>query len=69
MAIDTRLWMTGALDWMALIDGEEVFLGRREVPIPLGEGDSWTSEYGDMFKIINNEIKMMGKTEPPKKYW
>jgi hypothetical protein len=69
MALNTRIWMTGALDWFALIDGEEVFLGRREVPAPLDEGDAWTNEYGDMFKVIDSEIRLVGKTEPPKKYW
>lgn len=69
MELNTRLWMTGALEWIALIDGEEVFLGKREVPSPLEEGDAWTSDLGDMFKVINGEIKLVGKTEPPKKYW
>jgi len=35
MALNTRIWMNGALEWVALIDGEEVFLGQREVPAPL----------------------------------
>ncbi len=69
MALDTRIWMTGALDWFAIIDDEEVFLGRREVPTPLDEGDAWTNEYGDMFKVIDAEIRKVGTTEPPKKYW
>ncbi|OGT98083.1 MAG: hypothetical protein A2079_03645 [Geobacteraceae bacterium GWC2_48_7] len=69
MEIKTRLWMTGALEWVALIDGEEVFLGKREVPSPLDEGDAWTNEFGDMFKVVNGEIVSAGKTEPPKKYW
>ena len=61
--------MTGALDWFAIIDEEEVYLGRREVPAPLDEGDAWTNEFGDMFKVIDSEIRIVGKTEPPKKYW
>ena len=69
MALDTRILMTGALDWFAIIDDEEVFLGRREVPTPLDEGDAWTNEYGDMFKVIDAEIRKVGTTEPPKKYW
>lgn len=69
MEIKTKLWMNGALEWIAFIDGEEVFLGKREVPIPLEEGDAWTNELGDMFKVINAEIVPTGKTEPPKKYW
>lgn len=69
MALNTRIWMTGALDWFAFIDEEEVFLGRREVPSPLDEGDAWTNEFGDMFKVIDDEIRRVGTTEPPKKYW
>lgn len=69
MALNTRIWMTGSLDWFAFIDNIEVFLGRREVPSPLDEGDAWTNEYGDMFKVIDSEIRHLGKTDPPKKYW
>jgi hypothetical protein len=69
MALNTRIWMTGALEWFAFIDGEEVFLGKREVPAPLDEGDTWTNEIGDMFTVVGSEIKLVGKTEPPKKYW
>ena len=36
--------MTGSLDWFALIDGQEVWLGRREVPAPIGEGDAWINQ-------------------------
>ena len=69
MTLNTRLWMNGALEWVALIDGEEVFLGQREVPAPLEEGDSWTNALGDMFKVVDGYILHVGKTEPPKKYW
>lgn len=69
MQLKTKIWMTGALEWIAFIDGEEVFLGKREVPAPLDEGDAWTNELGDMFKVENGEIRRVGKTEPPKKYW
>lgn len=69
MTLKTRIWMTGALEWIALIDGEEVFLGQREVPAPLEEGDAWTSSLGDMFKVVDGEIILVGKTEPPQKYW
>jgi hypothetical protein len=61
--------MTGALEWIAFIDNEEVYLGKREVPSPLDEGDQWTNELGDMFKVIEGEINPMGKTETPKRYW
>lgn len=69
MALNTKIWMNGALEWVAQIDGEEVFLGKREVPAPLEEGDAWTNEFGDMFKIVEGDILLVGKTEPPKKYW
>ncbi|BCS55119.1 hypothetical protein [Geobacter sp. SVR] len=69
MELKTRIWMTGNLDWFAYIGDEEVFLGRREVPMPLDEGDAWTNEIGDMFKVIDGEIRLVGKTEPPKKFW
>lgn len=69
MALNTRLWMTGALEWIALIDGEETYLGKREVPSPLDEGDAWTNDLGHMFKVIDGDIKLVGTTEPPKKYW
>jgi hypothetical protein len=61
--------MNGALEWVALIDGEEVFLGKREVPAPLDEGDAWINEFGDMFKVIDGAIVRTGKTDPPQKYW
>lgn len=69
MVLKTRLWMNGSLEWFALLGDEEVFLGRREVPIPLEEGDSWTNDFGDVFRIENDEIRLVGKVEPPPKYW
>jgi hypothetical protein len=69
LALNTKIWMNGSLEWFAYIGDDEVFLGRRAVPAPLDEGDAWTSELGDMFKVIDGEIKLLGKTEPPKKYW
>ena len=56
MAIKNKMWMTGNLDWFAYIGEEEVFLGRREVPYPLDEGDSWTNQFGDRFRVENDEI-------------
>jgi len=61
--------MTGNLDWFARLGDEEVFLGRREVPVPLEEGDSWTNEYGDLFRVEEDEIRKVGNVEPPRKYW
>lgn len=69
MELKTKIWMTGALEWIAFIDGKEVFLGKREVPIPLEEGDAWISDLGDMFKVSDGEILLIGKTDPPKKHW
>ncbi len=56
MAIKNKIWMTGNLDWFAYIGDEEVFLGRREVPYPLDEGDSWTNQLGDRFRVEDDEI-------------
>jgi len=69
MALKTRLWMTGSLEWFALIGDEEVFLGRREVPSPLEEGDTWTNDFGDVFRVEHDEIRLVDKVEPPQKYW
>ena len=69
MDIKNRIWMTGNLDWFAYIGDEEVWLGRREVPIPLEEGDSWTNELGLVFKVIDKEIVIVDRVEPPKKFW
>ncbi len=69
MALKNRLWMTGSLEWFALIDGQEVFLGRREVPMPLEEGDTWTNEVGDVFRVERDEILLVAKVEPPQRFW
>lgn len=69
MGINTRIWMTGSLEWFGYIGEVEMFLGQRSFPNPPEEGDAWTNEVGDMFKIIDGEITLLGKTEPPKKYW
>lgn len=69
MELKTRIWMTGSLDWMALIDGKEVWLGKREVPAPLSEGDAWINDLGDSFKVIDGHIVLLGRVDPPQKYW
>ena len=69
MELKNILWMNGNLEWFAYIGDEEVFLGKREVPVPLEEGNAWINEIGDMFKIINGEIVITGKTDPPRKCW
>lgn len=69
MDIKNRMWMTGNLEWFAYMGEDEVFLGRKEVPYPLSEGDSWTNEFGDVFEVTEGEIRRVGRVEPPKKYW
>ncbi|MFW9603984.1 MAG: hypothetical protein ACMV0F_03430 [Trichlorobacter sp.] len=69
MEIKTRIWMTGSLDWFGYINDEEMFLGQRSFPNPPEEGDQWVTEAGDIFKIEDGEIKLIGKTDPPKKFW
>lgn len=69
MALKTRIWMTGSLDWFGYLDDQETFLGHRSFPNPPEEGDEWTCESGDMFKIVDGEIIKTGHTEPPKRYW
>jgi hypothetical protein len=60
--------MNGNLEWLAYIGDEEVYLGKREVPIPLEEGNSWINELGDKFEIVDGEIKLLGRVAPPEKY-
>jgi hypothetical protein len=69
MELKTRIWMTGSLDWMALIDGKEVWLGKRDVPAPLDEGDAWINQIGDSFKVIDGEIVLLGRVAPPEITW
>lgn len=69
MELKNKIWMTGSLEWYAYIGVNEVFLGRREVPYPLEEGDTWTNEFGDVFRIEKNEIKIVERIAPPRKEW
>ena len=70
MELKTRIWMTGSLDWLALIDGTEVWLGKREVPAPLDEGDAWVNQTtGDSFQVIDGKIILLGRVEPPERVW
>ena len=70
MELKTRIWMTGSLDRMALIDGTEVWLGKREVPAPLDEGDAWVNQTtGDSFQVIDGKIILLGRVEPPERVW
>lgn len=69
MELKNKIWMTGNLDWFAYIGDEEVFLGRREVPIPLDEGDRWINDLGFVFQVIDGEIVIVEKVAPPEKTW
>lgn len=55
--LKTRIWQTGSLEWWGMIDGEDVFLGGREFPLPPEEGDRWVARAtGDSFCITDGEI-------------
>lgn len=69
MELKSKIWMNGNLEWFAYINDDDMYLGKREVPVPLEEGDAWTNDLGDMFKVIDGVITHLGRTEPPKKYW
>ena len=69
MALKSKLWMNGCLEWYTYINEEAVYLGTREVPAPLQEGDAWTSDRGDMFRVLDGVILLTGTTEPPRKHW
>jgi hypothetical protein len=69
MEIKNKIWMNGSLEWYAYLGDNEVFLGSREVPMPLEEGDKWTNMYGDVFHIANGEIVHLERVEPPQRYW
>jgi len=62
LELKNKIWMNGNLEWFAFLEGkeDEVFLGRREVPTPLAEGDSWTNELGDKFQVVDAEIHFWG---------
>lgn len=69
MALKNKVWMTGSLEWYTYIGEDEVFLGGREVPYPLSEGDRWTNEFGDVFQVENDEILLVERVDPPEKCW
>jgi len=59
--LKTRIWQTGALDWWAMLNNEDVYLGSREFPLPPEEGDEWTvRSTGDRFKISDGESVHLG---------
>lgn len=62
--LKTKIWQTGALEWWAMIDNEDVFLGSREFPLPPEDGDEWlVRSTGDRFKVIDGEIRLIGREE------
>ena len=68
--LKTKLWQTGALEWWAMIDNEDVYIGCREFPMPPEEGDEWlVRSTGDRFKIIDSEVRLIGNEEPPEQLW
>jgi len=69
MELKSKIWMNGNLEWFTYINDDDMYLGKREVPVPLEEGDAWTNDLGDTFKVIDGVITHLGRTEPPKKYW
>ena len=73
MELKNRIWMNGNLEWFAyLADGDEVFLGRREVPIPLAEGDEWTNDLQRPVVEHHPRIGRLvrtGSNAPPRDYW
>ena len=69
MELKNKVWMTGSLEWYTYIGEDEVFLGSREVPFPLTEGDRWINEFGDVFVVEKGEIVLVERIEPPEKYW
>ena len=70
LELKNKLWMNGNLQWFTYLEeGDEVYLGRREVPTPLEEGDSWINELGDKFQVVDGEIKFLGRFDPPEKCW
>ncbi len=69
MELKNKMWMNGNLEWFAYLGEDEVFLGSREVPYPLAEGDTWTNSYGDVFQVVDGEIRLLERVAPPEKYW
>lgn len=64
--LKTRIWQTGALDWWAMIENDDIYLGSREFPLPPEEGDEWiVKKTGDRFKIIDAEVVRIAKGERP----
>lgn len=69
MELQTKIWMTGAMEWFAYLDEEEVYLGGREVPYPLQDGDRWRNRFGVTFEVLRGKIRVVDKGEPPENHW
>ncbi|HWI41016.1 MAG TPA: hypothetical protein VNX25_05960 [Verrucomicrobiae bacterium] len=69
MAVKNKMWMTGSLEWFAFLGDEEVYLGSREVPYPLDEGNEWVNRFGHRFRVVDGEIVLLEKGEPPQREW
>lgn len=68
--LNSKVWQTGALDWWGMIDGDDVYLGGREFPLPPAEGDRWQAlKTGDIFQVIDGEIHRIGHEEPKVPEW
>jgi hypothetical protein len=39
MELTSKIWMNGNLEWFTYINDDDMYLGKREVPVPLEEGD------------------------------
>jgi hypothetical protein len=58
--------MNGSLEWYTFIGHEAVYLGKREVPVSLEEGDAWTNELGDKSKVMEALSCWSSKPNRPK---
>lgn len=68
--LKTKIWQTGALEWWGFIDNEDVYLGRREFPLPPEEGDEWqVRETGEVFRIVDGEILRLGQRPVEESLW
>lgn len=56
MELKTRIWMNGSHEWFAYLGDDTVYLGGREVPYPLREGDRWSNRFGEEFLVRDGEI-------------
>ncbi len=68
--LKTKIWQTGDLEWWGIIDNEDVYLGRREFPLPPEDGDEWqVRETGDLFRVVDGEIRRMGHRPVEQPLW